>query len=123
MGSILGLSGLFLILMIKSQFDTSENKLIGFSSHELQFARLVDQSSDIHNELCVGTVYLDSETQMISCRILKTNNERTRFPPFCYVVEVRRSPIVDRDTRLSNENDSISFGRRKTSYQECTKYH
>uniref|UniRef100_A0A7S4MN01 C2 domain-containing protein n=1 Tax=Odontella aurita TaxID=265563 RepID=A0A7S4MN01_9STRA len=75
--------------------DSGQKSHVGFSSRPVQLAKLVHESAVIF-ETCDGdtssAATLGSGIE-VSCPIVHHNDE-VSASPFCYVVEVRRSPLV-----------------------------
>lgn len=94
-----------------------ESTSIGYSSRPVQLAKLVQESATIYGNKCMGRPgnsgpitpdTFDSGLQL-SCPIIN-ENEEVSAAPFCYVVEIKRSPIVASKRSKVSQGDHFRDG-------------
>ena len=80
---------------------SGESTSIGYSSRPVQLAKMVQESATIYGSKCMerpgNSEPITSDTfnsgLQLSCPIVH-ENEEVSAAPFCYVVEIKRSPII-----------------------------
>jgi len=92
----------------------SPSTYIGYSSRPVQLAKLVQESAAIHGARGMGgpgnnepiTPDTFNSGLQLSCPIVN-EHEEVSVAPFCYVVEIKRSPIIASEHGKSNEGGTF----------------
>ena len=96
---------------------SGQSTSIGYSSRPVQLAKLVQESATIYGNRCVGrpgnseTITPDTFNSglQLSCPIVH-ENEEVSAAPFCYVVEIKRSPIIASKRGMVSRGDTFRDG-------------
>jgi hypothetical protein len=95
-----------------------DSSVVGFSSHPVQISKLVDNSDLLYNRLGRNTMNSEIFNCQLSCPI-KEEGKESRYP-FCYNIEIERSPVVapfpgheaNVDSEMSSCSDSdFTYGK------------
>ena len=104
--------------------NTDEHLTVGFCSRPVQLAKLVDESAVIFQNGGGADISVDKAKSgvQVSCPT-RINETGDTDAPFCYAIEVGRSPLVninreqsmiDTESKDQEENDTIQLSEKKT---------
>ena len=99
-----------------SASSSSEDLSIDFSSRSAPLAKIVDESSvlfDVARGQDVGPEAAKTGMQ-VSCPVVRTSGDR--LAPFCYALEVGRSPLVEARTHVVGSNEKQKHVHGPVSY-------
>jgi hypothetical protein len=91
---------------LNEQHDTASHLSIGFSSRPVQLAKVVHESALLFQAADGEDLPPDKVLSgiQVSCPIVD-NSDGSPLAPFCYVVEIRRSPLVQSQMHSTNKKE------------------